>query len=58
MDSETEQSNGEEEYDDISSISSGGEGEEEIGFNSDDLFSDLDSDEDEIKVIVAKITTR
>ena len=49
MDSETEQSNGEEEYDDISSISSGGE-EEEIDLISDDPFSDLDSDdEDEIE---------
>ena len=38
IDSETEESNGEEEYDDISSINSGGEGEE-IDFTSNDTLT-------------------
>ena len=59
MDSETKESNGEEEYDDINSISSGGEGEEEIGFNSDDYFSDIDSDdEDEIESDGSEMMTK
>ena len=59
MDSETKESNGEEEYDDINSTSSGGEGEEEIGFNSDDYFSDIDSDdEDEIESDGSEMMTK
>ena len=45
IDSEAEESNGEEdEFDDISSISS--EDEDELDFSSDDPFIDSDSDDD------------